>query len=150
LTRCAFDSGTSLIGCAVALMILGRDRRLATKGKRALTDLRAFRKLPFALFAIALFFGELAFYIPPFYIPSYALHSLHASEDFSFYVLAIANAGSCVGRTAPSLMGQRIGAMQTLIFFMSAAVVAYSCGLASTKSLVSSRSVFSGVSFRVC
>jgi len=113
----------NLCSCAVALIILGRGRGHAAKGQRTLIDIRAFLETPFALFAIALFFEELAFYIPPFYIPSYAMHSLQATEDFSFYSLAIANAGSCIGRTAPFLMGQRIGAMQTLTFFMSTAVV---------------------------
>lgn len=86
-------------------------------------DLRAFTEIPFLFFALALLLIFVAFYIPLFYIPSFAIYKLKTSDDFAFYLLAITNAGSFFGRTIPFLIANRVGSIQTFIFWAAAAVV---------------------------
>jgi predicted MFS family arabinose efflux permease len=113
----------SLGTLAVSLVILGQHKKPKSATKKPLFDLRAFAEIPFLGFALSLLLIFLAFYIPLFYIPSYAAYKLHINEDFSFYLLAITNAGSFFGRTVPFLIANRVGSIQTFFFWAIAAVI---------------------------
>ena len=76
----------------------------------------ALREPIFLLWTASLFFLFLAYYIPLFFIVSYARWVLSTSDNMAFYMLAILNGGSCLGRTFPYLLGQRVKPIYTLIF----------------------------------
>jgi predicted MFS family arabinose efflux permease len=113
----------SLGTLAISLIILGQHKKPKSAMKKPLFDLRAFAEIPFLGFALSLLLIFLAFYIPLFYIPSYAAYKLHINEDFSFYLLAITNAGSFFGRTVPFLIANRVGSIQIFFFWAIAAVI---------------------------
>lgn len=63
-------------------------------------DIRIFKEKIFLIITIGVFLMEFALFIPLTYISSYAI-SKGFSQDFSFQILAILNAGSFFGRTLP-------------------------------------------------
>ncbi|KIW91709.1 uncharacterized protein Z519_07677 [Cladophialophora bantiana CBS 173.52] len=97
-------------------LILGRHRKDGGGQARPLWDLTALREPIFLLWTASLFFLFLAYYIPLFFIVSWARWELDTSEDMAFYMLAILNGGSFLGRTFPYLLGQRVKPVYTLIF----------------------------------
>jgi hypothetical protein len=107
---------------ALCCAILGRHGGCAHE-TRPLLDLTALRETSFVLFTSSLFFLFLAYYIPLFFITSYAKAYLGTGDDFAFYLLAIANAGSFLGRTVPYLLGQRVKPIYNLLFWASAGVL---------------------------
>ncbi|OAP60076.1 hypothetical protein AYL99_05078 [Fonsecaea erecta] len=97
-------------------VILGRHRKEGGAQRRSLWDLTALREPIFLSWTASLFFLFLAYYIPLFFIVSWARWVLHTSEDMAFYMLAILNGGSFLGRTFPYLLGRRVKPVYTLIF----------------------------------
>lgn len=65
---------------------------------RRMLDLSAWRELPYTLFALAIFFGFLGFYVPFCYVQQYSIDKLDMGEYLAFYLLAILNAGAFLGR----------------------------------------------------
>lgn len=57
-------------------------------------------------------------YAPYFYVPIYAERIIGTSPDFAFYLLAIINAGSFVGRVLPPLVAHRLGPYNTLLPYL--------------------------------
>ncbi|CAL8577125.1 hypothetical protein XPA_002971 [Xanthoria parietina] len=82
---------------------------------RALLEPAAFKEAPFALFTLGMFFFLTGLYAPYFYVPVYAERIIGTSPDFAFYLLAIINAGSFVGRVLPPLIAHRLGPYNTLL-----------------------------------
>ncbi|KAL8883867.1 MAG: hypothetical protein Q9215_007961 [Flavoplaca cf. flavocitrina] len=82
---------------------------------RALFESGAFREVPFTLFTLGFFFFLSGLYAPYFYVPIYAERIIGTSPDFAFYLLAIINAGSFVGRVLPPLIAHRLGAYSTFL-----------------------------------
>ncbi|KAA8571256.1 hypothetical protein EYC84_000586 [Monilinia fructicola] len=111
----AFISFASVV---LALMIFSTLHGSLPKTKKKIFDLTALREPTFMLFSLSLFFIFLAYFVPLFYIPAYATVHLKESSDFSFYLLAITNAGSALGRTLPLFFAHKLGSMN--IFFASA------------------------------
>jgi fucose permease len=80
-------------------------------------------------------------YIPLFFIVSYARWVLGTSEDLAFYMLAILNGGSVLGRTVPYLLGQRVKPIYTLLSASVLGAVLLFCWI-SIKSSVAAYIVF--------
>ncbi|KAF2491260.1 major facilitator superfamily transporter [Lophium mytilinum] len=76
-------------------------------------NLHHFRDLPYTIFTAGFVLMITAVYIPYFYISEYAI-LLGLADSFSFYLLAIANAGALVGRLIPNYIADRVGALNTL------------------------------------
>jgi hypothetical protein len=107
------------LGLAVmTLAILGRHHSPGHKA-RSLVDFTAFREPTFVLLTSGLFFTFLAYYVPLFFVTSFAKASLGTSDDFAFYLLAITNASSFLGRTVPYMLGQRVKPIYTLLCWVS-------------------------------
>lgn len=86
------------------------------KQARAMFDMSALKELPFLTCCIAFFFAFVGLYFPIFYIPSYFKFSLHYTEHgLDFYILAILNAASAVGRITPGLVADKVGSINTII-----------------------------------
>ena len=103
----------SLTTFAISFAAMRAAKRTVPRQKpRSLVDTRAFRELPFVVYALALFFLYAGFWVPFFYVPSYAKLSLHLSDDLSFYMLAITNAATLFGRILPAFLTKGIGAIE--------------------------------------
>lgn len=61
-------------------------------------DLSAWREAPYVLFALAIFFGFVGFYVPYCYVQAYSIDKEIMAEHLSFYLLPIINAGAFFGR----------------------------------------------------
>jgi len=75
--------------------------------------LAAWKKPVYTLQITGLFLVFWAMFIPFFYIPGYAL-SISISVDMSFYLIAILNAGSLVGRLLGGAAATHLGQFNTL------------------------------------
>jgi len=85
----------------------------ATKAS-ILPDIRIFRDPIFALTTLGVFFVEWALFVPLSYLTSYALaHGV--SNSFSYQLIAILNAGSCLGRYFPGLVADKVGHFNAMI-----------------------------------
>ena len=94
----------------------GMQMRTKPQVRRKLFVSSAWKEPPFALFAIASFFGFLGLYIPLFNIQLFAIeqHILSERQDLAFYLLAILNTGSFFGRIIPTFAADKIGPFNTL------------------------------------
>ncbi|GES66005.1 MFS transporter [Aspergillus terreus] len=79
--------------------------------------LRAFKSWPWGFFVLGCFFTMWGLFAPLNYLPEMA--SLHGYEDFAQYTLAIANAGSLVGRIVPGWISDTIGQFNTMCIVTS-------------------------------
>lgn len=89
--------------------------RVVPKQKRHLTDLAAFKELPYTLFCIAMMFGFIGFYGPVYYIQPYAIGKGITGEGLGFYILPILNAASIPGRILPNFIADHSGPLNVLI-----------------------------------
>lgn len=102
---------TLLVPC-----IIMKPRVSLKRGKaRKLVDFSALKEVPFAFFTLSGFFVFLGYYVPIFLTPSFARSYTNASTDLSFYLLAVLNGCSFIGRVLPSFIGDRIGAINVLV-----------------------------------
>ena len=77
-------------------------------------DWRIFKDPTFALVTLAVFFVEWGLFVPISYLTNFAL-SIGVDETFSYQLIAIFNAGSCLGRYLPGLIADRIGRFNATI-----------------------------------
>jgi len=113
----------SLATSIPALAVFSVLKGTPPKAKRSMIDKSALHELPFMLFSLALFFIFLAYFIPLYYIPAYATIHLGESSNFAFYLLAITNAGACIGRTLPLFFAHQLGPMNLFLFFTIVGVI---------------------------
>ncbi|EMC98719.1 hypothetical protein BAUCODRAFT_65822 [Baudoinia panamericana UAMH 10762] len=103
----------------VVLLILAnlliRSRLPPKAGGSVLPDFRIFRQPAFALATVGTYFLEWGLFIPITYLTSYALASGAMSTTFSYQLIAIFNAGSCLGRWAPGYMADKFGRYNTMV-----------------------------------
>lgn len=86
-----------MLATLVLPVILMRTRRKPSSQWK-LFDLAAWRELPYLLFGSGLFCTFMGLYIPFFYVQTYVIQQKIMNEDLGFYLLAILNAGSFLGR----------------------------------------------------
>ncbi|KAK1140021.1 hypothetical protein N8T08_010930 [Aspergillus melleus] len=79
----------------------------AEKDAAPKSGIRGFKSWPWAFFVLGCFFTMWGLFAPLNYLPE--MVSLHGYEDFAQYSLAIANAGSLVGRIVPGWASDVIG-----------------------------------------
>ena len=100
--------GTLLIPIAVMKM------RVKAPKARALVDWSAFTDIPFIVFVVATLIGFMGLSIVLFYL-SYDAGAQHITDTkMSFYIVAIFNAGSTLGRVAPNALSDKIGPFNLL------------------------------------
>lgn len=92
------------------------------KNRRSLFDRSSFFDLPYVLFGLGTFFGYMGIYVVFFYIELYAMSRASVSTSMGFYLLAIINAGSSLGRVLPNFAADYVGTlnMQTSFAFCAA------------------------------
>lgn len=92
-----------------------RSRLPPQPGRSVRPDFRIFRQPAFALATLGTYFLEWGLFVPITYLASYTRASGAASPAFSYQIVAIFNAGSCLGRWAPGYMADRVGRYNTMV-----------------------------------
>ncbi|KAF2839453.1 MFS general substrate transporter [Patellaria atrata CBS 101060] len=110
--------GFIFIGFCGACVLLVRSRLPPSPGGNVKPDIRIFRDKAFALATAGVFAMEWGLFIPITYLTSYALSTGAMSEQFSYQLLALLNAGSCVGRWAPGWVADRWGRFNTMVLML--------------------------------
>ncbi|KAF7194606.1 MFS-type transporter dbaD [Pseudocercospora fuligena] len=82
---------------------------------RKLYDLEAAKNIPLVLFSIGMFFAFIGLYIPAYYIGTYALEQGITGDNMAFYLVAIMQAGSILGRIGPGYAADYTGPMNMTI-----------------------------------
>ena len=116
-----------LISVTVAcILIRSRLPKKPFSKENVLPDFWIFREPKFALTTAGIFFIEWGVFIPISYISSYALdHGV--SENFSYQILAILNAGSFFGRWLPGFFADYLGRFNTLIATVAMCLLCVAC-----------------------
>ncbi|KAG1890890.1 MFS general substrate transporter [Suillus subluteus] len=92
-------------------------RRLPPVNVRGgLFNLKAFRNKAYSTYCVSGIVILLGLYTELTYI-SVSVIAIGVSKDFSFYIIAIANAASAFGRVSSGLLGDKIGALNTMAIF---------------------------------
>ena len=78
---------------------------------RRLIDPAAFKDAPFICFVLPGFFSAIGYYIPLLYLPSFTETAIQGFDDadLAFYLIAIVNGSSIVGRILAGLVAGRLG-----------------------------------------
>lgn len=94
------------------------------KSRRSLFDRESLKDIPYLLFGSGIFFGYMGIYVVFFYVQLYAMDRANMSSYLAFYLPAIINAGSSLGRILPNFAADHVGPlnMQMLFAFVSAAL----------------------------
>lgn len=93
--------------------------------RRTLLDLwdkNSLLDLPYVLFGFGILFGYMGIYVVFFYIQLYGRSRADVSAHLAFYLLALINAGSSLGRILPNFAADYVGTlnMQSSFAFASA------------------------------
>ncbi|KAI5862042.1 putative MFS monocarboxylate transporter [Durotheca rogersii] len=106
---------TSLATLSISFLVLRR--RTTAVQIRSLLDKQAFRERPYVIYCCGICLSYVAFFAPIFYLQTYALAHGLEGQTVGYYLVAILNASSVVGRLTPSLIANKIGPTHT--FFIS-------------------------------
>ncbi|GJN67361.1 MFS monocarboxylate transporter [Purpureocillium lilacinum] len=112
--------------CGLVGVALVRSRLPPAQNATAHPDIRIFKQTTFTLTTIGIFLLEFSLFIPLGYISTYALHK-GFSQDFSFHLLPIMNAGSVVGRALPGYYADVVGPFNVCLFSVLLSLVACLC-----------------------
>ncbi|RYP07502.1 hypothetical protein DL765_009135 [Monosporascus sp. GIB2] len=88
--------------------------RVRVPKPRAVVDWSAFRDAPFAIFMLAVLIIFIAQCVLLLYISFYPVNRGFTNESLGFYMTAIFNAGSVLGRILPNALSDRIGVFNTM------------------------------------
>lgn len=83
--------------------------RVQPAAKRKLVDWSAFTDAVFISFVLSCTVGFVCMYCFIFYVSYYSESSGALSAEMAFYLIAILNVGSLIGRTLPNYLGDKIG-----------------------------------------
>lgn len=113
----------SLLMGIAACTILCRRPGQKTRA-RSLVDWTAFREPPYMMFSVSLTCVMLAYYVPIFYVASYGRVVVHTTTSLSFYMVAIVNGSSVIGRVVPYLLVAYVKPISILVFSVTASAIA--------------------------
>ncbi|KAI0193461.1 monocarboxylate permease-like protein, mch4 [Astrocystis sublimbata] len=82
---------------------------------RSVIDWTVFTDGPFIIFTLGIFFIFMANTVVIFYISYYPLDRGFTDQTLAFYIVAIFNAGSVLGRILPNALSDRVGIFNTLV-----------------------------------
>lgn len=138
--RVGFAWATRILGflfiflCAVSVL-LTKSRLPPKKDQSVMPDLLIFKDLPFAFATAGVYFMEWGLFIPVAYISSFATTSIENGDTLSYTLIAVLNAGSCIGRFVPGFIADRVGrfnfmtvalflcGLVTIVFFLPASIL---------------------------
>lgn len=102
-----------------AAVLLVKSRLPPRPGGTIIPDITIFRYPRFALVTAGTYFMEWGLFIPITYLTTYALSSGAFTETFAIQLIAIFNAGSCLGRWAPGYFGDKYGRYNSMIIALA-------------------------------
>uniref|UniRef100_A0A0B7JZC5 Major facilitator superfamily (MFS) profile domain-containing protein n=1 Tax=Bionectria ochroleuca TaxID=29856 RepID=A0A0B7JZC5_BIOOC len=100
--------GTLLLPCAVMRT------RVKPARPRAFIDLTALKDTKYILFTLSCLLAFMGFSVIQFYLSFFAESRGLTGRDMSFYLVAVFNAGSCLGRVLPSALSDWLGPFNTI------------------------------------
>lgn len=89
--------------------------RVPPAQRRNIIDWAAFRESPYLFFNIALFVAFMGAYTPFYYVQLLAAEHHITTPDLAFYLIAILNATSTVGRIVPNYAADKLGPFNMMI-----------------------------------
>ncbi|KAF2638173.1 MFS general substrate transporter [Massarina eburnea CBS 473.64] len=107
--------GFMFITCCCIATGLIRSRLPGKEGGSVLPDLGILRDRSYALLTVGIYMMEWALFIPITYLTSFAASTGVLPPEFSYQILAIFNAGSCLGRLAAGFIADRLGRFNSMI-----------------------------------
>ncbi|KAF1835281.1 MFS general substrate transporter [Decorospora gaudefroyi] len=120
LPSVGFAWATRIIGfvtlfCCICAYLLIRSRLPPKAGQSVLPDFRIFSQKSYLLLTVGIFMMEWALFIPITYLTTFATSTGALSPAFSYQLIAIFNAGSCVGRWVPGFLADKLGRFNSMI-----------------------------------
>lgn len=91
--------------------------------RRSLWDINSLYDVPYVLFGFGILFGYMGIYVVFFYIELYAMSRAEISSHLVFYLLALINAGSSLGRILPNFAADYVGTLNMQSTFALASAV---------------------------
>lgn len=119
--KVGFAWATRIIGfififCSAIAVLLIRSRLPPKPGQSVMPDLRIFRSnRSYLLLTLGIYFMEWALFVPITYLTTFATSTGALSPAFSYQLIAIMNAGSCLGRWAPGYIADKLGRFNSMI-----------------------------------
>jgi MFS family permease len=101
--------------CCIIACLLIKSRLPPKPGQSVLPDFRIFRDKSYLLLTIAIFMMEWALFIPITYLTTFASSSGAMTPAFSYQIIAIFNASSCIGRWVPGFLADKLGRFNCMI-----------------------------------
>ncbi|KAL1304531.1 hypothetical protein AAFC00_003513 [Neodothiora populina] len=147
--------GFLYLGLLIPANLLVRSRLPPKPGGSVLPDFKIFRDSAFAWTTAGVFFAEWGLFLPISYLTSYSLSSGAMDQRFAYNLIAIFNAGSCLGRWAPGFLADKFGRFNTMImaiiiccvstlaFWLPATVLSEAGGHGSHRSILALTVTFS-------
>lgn len=102
------------LGTFIIPVILMKQRIKPPK-PRAVIDWSAFTDAPYITFAIAVLIVFIGNSVLIFYVSYYPINKAFTNNSLGFYMVAIFNAASILGRIAPNALSDRIGVFNTFV-----------------------------------
>ncbi|OAL54012.1 MFS general substrate transporter [Pyrenochaeta sp. DS3sAY3a] len=120
LPSVGFAWATRIIGfvnvfCCICACVLIRSRLPPKPGQSVLPDFRIFKHKSYLLLTIGIFMMEWALFVPITYLTTFATSTGALSPAFSYQLIAIFNAGSCIGRWVPGFLADKLGRFNSMI-----------------------------------
>jgi MFS family permease len=120
LPSVGFAWATRIIGfvdifCCIILCVFIRSRLPPKPGQSVIPDFRIFREPSYFLLTVGIFAMEWALFVPITYLTTFAVATGAMSPAFSYQLLAIFNAGSCIGRWVPGFLADKLGRFNSMI-----------------------------------
>lgn len=109
--------GFMVLATMLIAFALMRMRVVSNTGKRKIVDFKHLQHLPYLLSCLGFFVGFLGLYVFYYYIQLYAIEVAGTDTDLAFYLLAILNAGSFLGRLLPNYVAGPLGPLNVQIIF---------------------------------
>ena len=109
-------NGFVVIFCCITTFLLIRSRLPPKPNQRATPSVKIFfRDHSYLLLTLGIFFMEWALFVPITYLSSFGLSTGAMSHELSYQLIAIMNAGSCIGRWAPGYICDKLGRFNSMI-----------------------------------
>ncbi|KAF2731604.1 MFS monocarboxylate transporter-like protein [Polyplosphaeria fusca] len=107
--------GFIFLFCCTFAILLIRSRLPPRPGQSVMPDLKILGEPSYALLTCGIYFMEWGLFVPITYITSFATSTGALSPAFSYQLVAIMNAGSCIGRWAPGYIADKLGRFNSMI-----------------------------------
>ncbi|KAL2380902.1 hypothetical protein RJZ90_004309 [Blastomyces dermatitidis] len=107
--------GFVVIFCCAVAVILVRSRLPPKPGQTVMPNLSIFRDQSYPSLTLGIYFMEWALFVPITYLTSFGLSTGAMSQEMSYQLIAIMNAGSCIGRSVPEYIADKLGRFDSMI-----------------------------------